>query len=67
MMLKYMTIWGFWIQSDRSRRGGKTPFVAGHTASEQEAFDRRMSRSAAYFHPASSAVDRPHRTIGTSP
>jgi len=65
-MLKYMTICGFWLQANRASRSGQAPFLAGHTASQQEAFDRRMSRPAAYFHPASSVVERPHRAIGAS-
>lgn len=43
-MLNHMVIWDYWLTMARGRRRSKNAFLAGHTASEQEAFDRLLSR-----------------------
>jgi len=42
-ILNHMMIWDFWFTGVRSGRGAVSTFYAGHTASEQEAFDRLIS------------------------
>lgn len=65
-MLNHMLIWDYWLTRVRDGRRGKTTFFAGHTASEQEAFDRRMSRRTIVLRSHLDVIGHPHQTLGIS-